>query len=209
MSIFQQWFGQLISNKRWLEDFRTTSYHLDHAQCNQCFNSHPRSSIFQILILESHPCRVYYNMHIQDLFHKSKMTTKMKDVLDGMRSALDSIHQSLDLAVEVEEPSEPPAKRRIVEIPEPDEVLVEGARQQLSAPTSIRMGRLSTLLQSVPSKPGARRTFAQSWAPWPRVSAHLAWLRALRAPWPRHWGGRNTRWVINDWKWKRKRFENT
>jgi len=56
---------------------------------------------------------------------------------------------------------EPPAKRRIVEIPEPDEVLVEGARQQLSAPTSIRMGRLSTLLQSVPSKPGARRTFSQ------------------------------------------------
>ena len=52
---------------------------------------------FSILILESHPCRVYYNMHIQDLFHKSKMTTKMKDVLDGMRSALDSIHQSLDL----------------------------------------------------------------------------------------------------------------
>ena len=101
------------------------------------------------------------------------MTAKMKDVLDGMRSALDSIHQSLDLAVEVEEPSEPPAKRRIVEIPEPDEVLVEGARQQLSAPTSITMGRLSTLLQSVPSKPGARRTFAQSWAPWPRVSAGI------------------------------------
>jgi len=47
------------------------------------------------------------------------------------RIALESIHQSLDLVVEVEEPPEPPAKRRIVEIPEPDEVVAERGRQQL------------------------------------------------------------------------------